>query len=71
MIDDHPDEAKRILNEEIKAETTKALPQATLDSAWKRLEITHDPVSASVVEIRRRRAPHRISEGTPGFVADL
>lgn len=49
-INDHPDEAKKILNEEIKAETTKALPQATLDSAWKRLEITYDPVSASLLK---------------------
>jgi NitT/TauT family transport system substrate-binding protein len=49
-INEHPDEAKRILNEEIKAETTKAIPQATLASAWKRLEITYDPVSASLLE---------------------
>jgi len=49
-INEHPDEAKQILNAEIKAETTKALPQATLDSAWKRLEITYDPVSASLLK---------------------
>ena len=49
-INDHPDEAKRIFNEEMKAETTKALPPATLDSAWKRLEITYDPVSASLLK---------------------
>ncbi|HUJ73068.1 MAG TPA: ABC transporter substrate-binding protein [Verrucomicrobiae bacterium] len=49
-INEHPDEAKRILNEEIKAETTKAIPQTTLDSAWKRLEITYDPVSASLLK---------------------
>lgn len=49
-INDHPDEAKRILNEEMKVETTKALPQATLDSAWKRLEITYDPVRASLLK---------------------
>ncbi len=49
-IHEHPDEAKRILNDEIKAETTKALPQATLDSAWKRLEITDDPISASLLK---------------------
>lgn len=49
-INEHPDEAKRILNEEIAAETTRALPQATLDSAWKRLEITYDPVSASLLK---------------------
>jgi NitT/TauT family transport system substrate-binding protein len=49
-INEHPVEAKQILNAEIKAETTKALPQATLDSAWKRLEITYDPVSASLLK---------------------
>jgi NitT/TauT family transport system substrate-binding protein len=49
-IHEHPDEAKRILNDEIKVETTKALPQATLDSAWKRLEITEDPISASLLK---------------------
>ena len=49
-INEHPDEAKRILNDEIKAETTKAIPAATLDSAWKRLEITYDPVSAALLK---------------------
>jgi NitT/TauT family transport system substrate-binding protein len=47
-INAHRDEAKDILNEELKAETTKALPQATLDQAWKRLELTYDPVRASL-----------------------
>jgi NitT/TauT family transport system substrate-binding protein len=49
-INAHPDEAKRILNEEIKVETTKALPVATLDSAWQRLELTYDPVRASLLK---------------------
>ena len=49
-INDHADEAKKILNDEIKAETTKALPQATLDSAWKRLTLTYDPVSSSLLK---------------------
>jgi len=49
-INEHPDEAKLILNDEIKAETTKAFPPATLDSAWKRLEITYDPVSGSLLK---------------------
>ena len=49
-INEHPDDAKRILNAEIKAETTKALPTATLDAAWKRLELTHDPVRASLLK---------------------
>ncbi len=49
-INAHPEEAKRWLNDEIKAETTKALPAATLEGAWKRLELTHDPVSASLLK---------------------
>jgi NitT/TauT family transport system substrate-binding protein len=62
-INEHPDEAKKILNDEIKAETTKALPQATLDSAWKRLEITYDPISASL--LKSAEDAHRI-----GFLKD-
>jgi NitT/TauT family transport system substrate-binding protein len=57
-ITEHPAEAKKILNEEIKAETTKALPQATLDKAWQRLELTHDPVSASL--LKSAEDAHRI-----------
>ena len=49
-INAHADEAKQILNAEIKAETTKALPAATLDGAWQRLELTHDPVRASLLK---------------------
>jgi NitT/TauT family transport system substrate-binding protein len=49
-INEHPAEAKRILNQEIKDETTKALPAATLDSAWKRLVLTWDPVRASLLK---------------------
>jgi NitT/TauT family transport system substrate-binding protein len=49
-INEHPEQAKKILNEEIAAETTRALPRATLDSAWRRLEITYDPVSASLMK---------------------
>jgi NitT/TauT family transport system substrate-binding protein len=57
-INAHRDEAKNILNEEVKAETTKALPQATLDHAWKRLELTHDPVRASL--LKSAEDAHRI-----------
>ena len=49
-INAHPDEAKQIFNEEIATETTRALPQATLDAAWNRLELTHDPVRASLLK---------------------
>lgn len=47
-INKNVEEAKRILNDELKAETTRALPQETLDRAWKRLELTHDPISGSL-----------------------
>jgi NitT/TauT family transport system substrate-binding protein len=47
-INKNVDEAKRLLNDELKAETTRALPQETLDRSWKRLELTHDPVTASL-----------------------
>ena len=47
---EHAEEAKSILNAELKAETTKALPAATLDQAWKRLLFTHDPVRASLLK---------------------
>ena len=49
-INKNVDEAKRILNDELKAETTRALPQQMLDQAWKRLEVTHDPISGSLLK---------------------
>jgi NitT/TauT family transport system substrate-binding protein len=49
-IKNNADEAKRILNDELKAETTRALPQPVLDQAWKRLELTHDPISGSLLK---------------------
>ena len=49
-INKNVDESKRILNDELKAETTRAIPQQTLDQAWKRLEVTYDPISASLLK---------------------
>ncbi len=54
----HPDEAKQILNAEIKAETTRALPPTTLDSAWKRLSLTYDPIRTSL--LKSAEDAHRI-----------
>jgi NitT/TauT family transport system substrate-binding protein len=62
-IHDHPEEAKRILNAEIRKETTQALPTATLNRAWQRLEITYDPVRASL--LKSAADAHRI-----GFLKD-
>ncbi len=49
-INKNPDEAKKTLNAEIKEETTRAIPTATLDSAWKRLELIYDPVGKSLLK---------------------
>ncbi|PWU20243.1 MAG: aliphatic sulfonate ABC transporter substrate-binding protein [Verrucomicrobia bacterium] len=49
-INEHPEEAKKMLNEEIKLETTKGLRPEILDNSWKRLEITWDPISRSLVK---------------------
>lgn len=62
-INAHPAEAKAILNAEIKAETTKAIPAATLDGAWQRLAITYDPISSSL--LKSAQDAHRI-----GFIKE-
>lgn len=57
-INDHPAEAKRILNDEIRELTGRALPDAVLDSAWQRLVLTPDPVRASL--LKSAEDAHRI-----------
>jgi NitT/TauT family transport system substrate-binding protein len=57
-INGHPDQARRILNDEIRAETTRALPEDILNSAWKRLVITYDPIKDSL--LRSAEDAHRI-----------
>lgn len=47
-INENPEEAKKVLNEEIKRETGKALPQDILDAGFPRIEFTYDPISSSV-----------------------
>jgi NitT/TauT family transport system substrate-binding protein len=43
-INKNPAEAKRFINEEIRKETSKALPPEVLDDAFSRLEVTYDPL---------------------------
>lgn len=57
-INEHPDEAKQLLNDEMKAETTRSLNQETLDRAWSKLELTHDPIRPSL--LRSAEDAHRI-----------
>jgi len=42
------DEAKKLLNAEIQAETSKGIAPEVLERAWSRIELTSDPVSTSL-----------------------
>jgi sulfonate transport system substrate-binding protein len=45
----HQADAKMALNRQIQAETGKALPPAELDEAFRRLQVTYDPLRASLL----------------------
>ena len=44
----NPEEAKAVFKKEIEKETGKEIAQAVLDSAWKRVEFTYDPLPSTV-----------------------
>jgi NitT/TauT family transport system substrate-binding protein len=48
-INGHKDEAKKLLNQQIQAETGKALPTTELDQAFGRFEVTYDPLKSSLL----------------------
>jgi NitT/TauT family transport system substrate-binding protein len=48
-INGHLPEAKKILNQQIQRETGKALPDAVLEEAFGRLQVTYDPLRASLL----------------------
>jgi NitT/TauT family transport system substrate-binding protein len=48
-INGHLPEAKKALNQQIQAETSKALPPAELDEAFARLQVTYDPLRSSLL----------------------
>jgi NitT/TauT family transport system substrate-binding protein len=49
-INQHPDEAKALMNAQIENLTGKRLPGSELDEAYSRCEITYDPVKDSLVK---------------------
>lgn len=51
---EHRDAAMRIANDEIKAETGRALPDGILRSAADRIELTDDPIRASLLRSAER-----------------
>jgi NitT/TauT family transport system substrate-binding protein len=52
-INAHQPEAKKLLNQRIQKETSKALAAAILDEAFARLQITYDPVRSSLLTSAR------------------
>jgi NitT/TauT family transport system substrate-binding protein len=48
-INGHLPEAKKTLNSQIQKETGKALPDAVLEEAFSRLQVTYDPLRASLL----------------------
>lgn len=52
-INDHSDEAKTVVNGEIKRLVGKPLPPAVLDSAWGRVRFTGDPIKESIIQSAR------------------
>jgi NitT/TauT family transport system substrate-binding protein len=47
-VNAHPAEAKKLLNEQIQRETSKALPADVLNEAFSRLQPTYDPLHAAL-----------------------
>ncbi|MGK2965373.1 MAG: ABC transporter substrate-binding protein [Tepidiformaceae bacterium] len=47
-INDNPEEAREFVNAAIEEITTAPLPDAVLDAAWENLDITYDPIPASL-----------------------
>lgn len=47
-INTHPEEAKEIINSELKRITTRGLPREVLDEAFGRVEFTYEPFTESV-----------------------
>ena len=51
---EHPEEARRLVNEQFAKLTGKALPEDVLASAFSRMEATYDPLSATVARSGRQ-----------------
>jgi NitT/TauT family transport system substrate-binding protein len=53
-IQQHPIEAKELFIEELKITTKVALPQSVLDQSWKHIELTYDPIQASLFKMAKQ-----------------
>jgi NitT/TauT family transport system substrate-binding protein len=52
-INQHPAEAKQLLNQQIQKETGKPLSAEVLEESFRRLEVTYDPLRASLTKAAR------------------
>lgn len=48
-INQHPSEAKALLNQQIQTETGKPLPAVVLDEAFARMKVTYDPLHSALM----------------------
>ncbi|MEU5093454.1 aliphatic sulfonate ABC transporter substrate-binding protein [Streptomyces sp. NPDC020996] len=58
-INANPDKAKAVANKQLEADSGKALPAAVLDPAWKSIQITDDPLAATL----NTEAEHAVKAG--------
>ncbi|MGW5100095.1 aliphatic sulfonate ABC transporter substrate-binding protein [Streptomyces sp. NPDC004100] len=58
-INAHPDEAKAAANKQLEADSGKALPADILDPAWKSIQVTDDPLAATL----NTEADHAVKAG--------
>lgn len=54
FLNDKPDEAKRVTNEELRKLTGKSLSDEVIERAWENLVFTYDPIASSLSETARR-----------------
>lgn len=48
-INAHPADARKLLNQQIQAETSKALPLTVLEEAFSRMQVTYDPLRGALL----------------------
>ncbi|KMS73215.1 sulfate ABC transporter substrate-binding protein [Streptomyces viridochromogenes] len=58
-IDDNPEKAKAAANTQLKTDTGKALPGNVLDPAWQSIQVTDDPLAATL----NTEAEHAVRAG--------
>ncbi|MGB6841807.1 MAG: ABC transporter substrate-binding protein [Candidatus Sulfotelmatobacter sp.] len=61
-INDHPAEAKKLLNQQIQTETGKALPASVLDESFARMQATYNPLHPALLTAAR----HAFDDGFLG-----